>query len=88
MFHLNDAEWIIARDERDARAIWCESMGEKLEDYPDQEWAEVPGEQTLTMMVDADGKICCSDDRFAALKLNAAEWIAREGRGYLGGDYE
>lgn len=88
MFQLDDAEWVIALSEADARAIWCESTGEKPEDYPDQEWDEVPAEQTLAMMVDADGKICCSDDKFASLKLTAAEWIAREGRCYLGGIYE
>ena len=46
-------DWVIARDERDAWEVWCEHMGEKVEDYLNfDDWDPVPDDRELRIWHD------------------------------------
>lgn len=69
-------DWIIAADEADANAVLCEHYGytqEQLEEEHIQITSQWPDDKTLTVR----------DDDGVRAKLLPAEWIAREGRGFL-----
>lgn len=75
-----ESTWVVARDETDAMAVWCELTGEDAVDYPDIEWVPCGDDSTLTIQVDEAGEI--SDGPYSLTKT-CAEWAAHNGRGFL-----
>jgi hypothetical protein len=45
----NDCDWVVAESIDDAWAVWCETTGEKREDYDDDRhfWTQLPDDQPL-----------------------------------------
>ncbi len=67
---------VIAEDETDATAVWCDLMGEKVEDYADTiAWKEVPMDKVL--------EIDWNDGECGVVERTVAEWIEYTGRGHL-----
>lgn len=73
--YKNDViEWVVAESPEDATAIM---LSEKMHYDDPPEWEELPMDSKWTLFgqFTDDGK---------DLTLTAAEWIARQGRGFLG----
>jgi hypothetical protein len=80
---------VTAADVEDAWAVWCETIGEKREDYPDTEWSQVPDDQPFLIVMDLDDHpeykgypLSGRYDNHANVTKPAAEWAA-QGRGFL-----
>lgn len=84
VFTLGGEEWVIAKDEHDARIVWALHFGEKPESAVDQEWEALDPLEAITMAVDELGAICPVDDLHTSLTMPAAAWALKEGRGHLG----
>ncbi len=71
-----DGDMVIAESEADATVVWCESVGERPEDYESHmQWVEVGPAKPITIQ-DYDG-----NDR--SKTATPAEWIKLQGRGFL-----
>lgn len=73
---------VVAADIDDAWDVWCAHRGEKRGEY-EGEMARVADDAVIRIFVDAKGRITDESDKVKSLKLTAAEWAAREGRGFL-----
>ncbi len=70
-----DGDMVIAESAADATVVWCESVGERLEDYESQmQWVEADPAKPITIQDEYDGQ-----SRTAI----PAEWIKLQGRGFL-----
>lgn len=83
--YCNGTDWVIACDEADALAVWCEYTGQAREDYdisePFEQW---PDDRLLSVFTDEHGNICePGDDGGAPMKRTCREWAKLEGRGFL-----
>lgn len=78
--YYDGSSHVIADNPKDATVFLVDHMGES---YDDPEWEEVAPTGRITIAVDGDGKICSVDDDHDDLTLTAAEWIARQGAGFL-----
>ena len=85
--YANDCEWVIATSREDAAAVWCESMGESLDDYTSEDLAFEPvaANKPLTVWCDVDtGKPSEIDgDESERVTMTCAEWATKMGRCYL-----
>lgn len=91
----NDTDKVVARDAEDAWAVWCESIGERREDYEDSwDWEKVPSSTIISIgFEEADPNPALyeglarlpSNDRIWEFrcKTTAADWAKRNGRGFL-----
>lgn len=68
--------WLIAESAEDARAVYCETTGEKLDDYDPKDLEQWPDDKPITIF-DSD------TNTGPKTTLLPAEWIARRGRGFL-----
>ena len=75
----NGTDKVIATDIEDAWAAWCETTGESREAYSGETWAweQMPDDASLPIMRDPE-----SGDRTKDT-LTCAEWVAKDGRGFL-----
>lgn len=71
--YTNGYDTVIASSPDDARAAWCEWMGEKAEDYPRHEWSE----RAADLTADIESKTNGTETH------PPAWWIERFGRGFL-----
>ena len=52
VFH-GECDWVVAESTEDAWKVWCESTGEKREDYEDVfDWTAEPDDQMMTIWND------------------------------------
>jgi hypothetical protein len=76
----DECEWVIARDEADAKVVWSEHVGEPRCELT---FEQLPDEELLGIWCNPDGEI---DEPHApghaVIRRTAAEW-AKRGRGYL-----
>jgi len=79
MFRLRGTH-IVATDQDDAWGVWEDHCGETAADYDEEDMETCEPEWKLRIMIDGDGSI---SDHGDSLELTCAEWIEREGRGYL-----
>lgn len=77
LFKLDDTCTVVARDEDDAWAVWCDSIGEKREDYQGSSWEQVPDDELVSIIRDVYAEHHVKDT------MTAAEWAAKDGRGFL-----
>ncbi len=79
--HVFEAElsmWVIASSPEDAQKVQVEYEGTTTEEaYAPEEWARVSADKVLSIRDDGTGETS---------KRTAAEWIARQGRGFLCSD--
>lgn len=85
LFESGNPDWVVARDEKDALAIWCEHVGEKSTDgYDPEDWERRPDDYTAKYWIDPDtGKISDDSDGNTLVELTAAEVVRRFGRGFI-----
>jgi len=76
----NEVDILIARDIGDAWQIWQEHTGESDESYR-EELYQMPDDAPIGIWW--DGEKIAELGQGEVLTLTAAEWVAREGRGFL-----
>ena len=54
VWHDGESEWVIATDAADAMAVWCDTVGEKPESYPDMAWEMLPDDSTMAIWINED----------------------------------
>ena len=75
---------VIAYDVDDAWTVWSEQSGEDRDDYETyDDPVLLPDDKTLSIWCDADGIAEPNGDGADTVERTCAEWIAREGRGFL-----
>ncbi len=84
----NDCDWVIAASEADAVEVWCEAMGERLDDYADDEnlgFKRIDDDKDLTIWCDrGTGEPSEIDgDGCDPITKPCRDWVQR-GRGHLG----
>ena len=90
--YFDDYEWVIAHSPEDATQVCIEQTGEGETSHldgtaitADERWRKLSSDKELEMFVDANGDIAGEDDHVGGLKkLTVREWIAKNGRGWLG----
>lgn len=94
LFESGNPDWVVAHDEADARAAWCKALGEKPEDYADEDWERLPDDRTLKLWL-LDGKLTDDTDRGGLEHVHRFGMQAEadvfsigydEGVGHFGGD--
>ena len=78
--YFNDYDWVIAYDEEDAWNIWCESTGEKRENYEEEDgfWAAEPLNKKLNFYDEN-----MPDNRYRIRTQTTKKWIKELGRGFM-----
>lgn len=72
VFANDVVEWVIARDEADATAVWHEFFGES-EEPVDTNWVRLEPWTVITV----------HDDDLGVRTMTCAGWIVESGRGFL-----
>ena len=75
-YNIDDVDTVVASSPEDAKKVWCETIGEELEDY-DWEPEQIPDDKELKI---ADG--CVYDNSIEWTTKTAGEW-AKDGRRFL-----
>lgn len=81
----DDCEWVIARGEADAFRVREEHTGEPSDAWSMCFWRELAPDEKLTIWANCEtGKVTMVDDPDGGpVTLTCAEWIKRQGRGWL-----
>ena len=75
-------DYVVARSRDDAWTVYIEHVGGDRGDYDGEDMEPVSPDFVIGIYVDADGHLTDESDG-EALRLTAAEWAKREGRGFL-----
>ncbi len=82
VYEIGEADTIIAAGIDDAWTVWSEHTGERRQDYEGQ-IEELPMDAEIGIWCDTEGQPAEPGGDNRLIKLSAAEWIDRVGRGFL-----
>ncbi len=75
---------VIAESIEDAWKVWSKTTGQSKDeyqaDYENDEFEQVPDDKMMKIFMDDEGKISDSGNQ---AEMTAAEWVKREGSGWL-----